>query len=268
MNLSDTSSSVFVTTEGAVGFIKLNRPERRNALSEAMWAAIPAAVEMLEADRTVRIIIFTSSDDTAFSAGADIGELESISADPARRESNRLAIRNAQRSLARATKPTIALIWGACMGGGCGLALHCDFRFAATHSQFGVTPAKLGIVYPLSDTKRLMDTVGVSNAKSLLFTGQKISAERALVIGLVDRTYKPEDLEKDTLAFAQQIAAVSQFSVREMKLNVQRILDGQTDDDVVTADMFNKAQEGIDAQEGVRAFLEKRAPKFCWNGED
>jgi len=268
MNLSDTSSPVFVTIEGAIGFIKLNRAERRNALSEAMWATIPAAVEKLEAIADVRVIIFTSSDDTVFSAGADIGELEKISADPVRRESNRLAIRNAQRSLARATKPTIAQIWGPCMGGGCGLALHCDFRFAATGARFGITPAKLGIIYPLSDTKRLIDTVGVSHAKSLLFTAQTINAERALEIGLVDRLYSQEDLAKETIAFAVQISTVSQFSVREMKVNIQRILDGQTDDDEVTAEMFKKAQEGDDAREGVRAFLEKRPPSFRWSGYD
>jgi len=268
MDYRDSSQPVYVKVEGAVGYLLLNRPEKKNAMSEAMWAAIPGAVKMLDQDKNVRVIILTSSSTGVFSAGADIAELEQIAENAERQESNRVAIREAQRSLARAEKPTIAQVSGPCMGGGCGLALHCDLRFASKSARFGITPAKLGIVYPLSDTKQLMELVGPSQAKSILFTGRVMGAEEAISIGLIDQIHADSDLVENTKEFAQQMVSVSQFSIRNMKVNIRRILDGQIDDDDATAETFKKAQEGIDAKEGIRAFLEKRPAKFKWNGED
>lgn len=267
-DLHSSKSPVFIETRDRIGRLVLNRPEKRNAMSEAMWRLIPEAVAALETDRAVRVIIVASASEKAFSAGADISELEAIAADPSRQESNRLAIRNAQRTLARAIKPTIAEIRGACMGGGCGLAIHCDIRFAAHTARFGITPVKLGLVYPLNDTAQLMQLVGPAKAKSMLFTGRVVSAEEALTIGLVDELYAAEDLTEKTRSFAQQIAQVSQYSVRGIKETIRRIQDGQLDDDEETAAMFRDAHTGEDAAEGVRAFLEKRVPRFRWNGSD
>ncbi len=267
-DLNDPNSPVFLEKDGPIGRLVLNRPEKRNAMSEAMWASIPDAVTQLDADPDVRVIIVCSSSEKAFSAGADIAELEQIAASPVRQESNRQAIRDAQRMLARAKKPTIAQVAGACMGGGCGIAIHCDMRFAANTARFGITPAKLGIIYPLNDTKQLMDLVGPAKAKSMLFTGRVVDAEEALRIGLVDELFAAEELGERTLSFAHQIAQVSQYSVRGIKQTIRLILDGQHDDDEVTAKMFTDAHTGIDAVEGVRAFLEKRSPAFPWNGEE
>lgn len=267
-DFNDPSGSIFVKKEGAIGRLVLNRPDKRNAMSEAMWATLPHALDQLEADQDVRVIIVASSSEKAFSAGADIAELEQIAADPTRQESNRLAIRNAQRTLARVAKPTIAEVAGACMGGGCGIAIHCDMRFAARSARFGITPAKLGLIYPLNDTKQLMDLIGPAKAKSMLFTGRVVDAEEALRIGLVDELVDTAELTARTLAFAHQIAQVSQYSVRGIKETIRRILDGQHDDDTETARMFRDAHEGLDAAEGVRAFLEKRPASFQWNGEE
>lgn len=266
MNYDDSSNIISVERSGTVGKIILNRPEKRNAMSEAMWAAIPDAVGLLDSDPEVSVIVLTSSSREAFSAGADIQELEVIAGDPARRESNQTSIRNAQKSLALAKKPTIAQIWGACVGGGCGLAIHCDFRYAATTSRFAITPAKLGIVYPLSDTKQLVDLVGPSTAKKILFTGQMFNAEEALNMGLIDGIYAGSALEDYVSEFATQISSSSQYSVQHMKQFVQRVLDGQADEDAETAAVFRNAQIGEDAAEGVRAFLEKRKADFKWRG--
>lgn len=263
-DIFDENSLVHIKDEGVIGRIVLNRPLRKNALTEAMWNAIPHAVQALNDNDKVRVIIFGSSSDTAFAAGADLSELQEIAKDPDRCESNRLALRSAQRSLARSRKPVIAEIPGPCMGGGCGLAIHCDFRIASTAAKFGVTPAKLGIIYPLNDTKELMDLVGVSNTKKLLFTAKHITAEQALAMGLIDELVEPSDLKSATRGFAEQIASVSQYSVQGMKWTIQKILDGQADDDETTADMFCRAHSAEDAREGMQAFLEKRAPGFCW----
>ncbi|MBV1900852.1 MAG: enoyl-CoA hydratase/isomerase family protein [Kordiimonadaceae bacterium] len=267
MNSTVKNGVIYTEREGTIGRVILNRAEKRNAMSEAMWAAIPAAVAELDADPQVRVIILTSNGQGAFSAGADIAELQVIATDPERRESNRKAIRDAQRCLARAKKPTIAVIWGACIGGGCGLALHCDFRFAATKAKFAITPAKLGIVYPLNDTKQLIDLVGPSKAKSLLFTGRMVAADEALAMGLVDHVCSEADLTTDVQAFAAQLASASQYSIQHMKHFVQRVLDGQIDDDETTAQIFKDAQEGEDAAEGVTAFLEKRSADFRWSSD-
>ncbi len=267
MDYTDTAGVIYVELHEAIGKIILNRPDKRNAMSEEMWAAIPGAVAVLDADPEVRVIILTSSSHDAFSAGADISELEVIASNSERRESNQKAIKDAQYSIARAKKPTIAQIWGACVGGGCGLAIHCDFRFAATTSRFAITPAKLGIVYPLSDTKQLVDLVGPSKAKSILFTGRMFNAEEAQGMGLLDGIYAASALENYVSEFADQIGQASQYSVQHMKRFIQRVLDGQAEEDAASEAVFRDAQLGEDAAEGLRAFLEKRPAAFKWNSD-
>ncbi|NVJ99665.1 MAG: enoyl-CoA hydratase/isomerase family protein [Alphaproteobacteria bacterium] len=266
-DLTDPQSPIYIEKCEGIGRLMLNRPGKRNAMSEAMWTMIPDAVTQLDQDQDVRVIIVASTSEKAFSAGADIAELEAIAADPARQESNRLAIRAAQRTLACAKKPTVAEIRGSCMGGGCGLAIHCDMRFAADTARFGITPAKLGLVYPLNDTRQLMELVGPAKAKSMLFTGRTVTADEALRIGLVDELWPDEELTAKTHAFATQIAQVSQYSLRGIKQTIQRILDGQDDDDAWSAELFRAAHDGEDVREGIRAFLEKRQPSFRWNGD-
>ncbi len=264
MDFLDSNQPVFIKREGALGFLMLNRPQKKNAMTEAMWAAIPKAIRALECDTKVRVIVLKSSSAGLFSAGADISELKAIAASQDRRESNRIAIREAQRALRDCGKPTVAQIEGACIGGGCGLALHCDMRFASLSARFGITPAKLGIVYPLSDTKQLIDLVGPARAKSLLFTGRIIGADEALLMGLIDAVYGDDIIAAKTEAFAAEMALMSQYSLYHMKKFIRRVLDGQSDDDEDTAAIFKEAQEGEDAAEGINAFLEKRSANFTW----
>lgn len=266
MDIRDTSSPVYIEQQDSIGRLVLNRPDKRNALTEVMLLAIPECVKALDADPDVRVIIVTSSTNTVFAAGVDIEELQEISGSDGRQEQNRLAIRNAQRVLARSEKPTIAQIYGPCVGGGCGIALHCDIRFAGTSARLGITPAKLGIVYPLNDTKQLVDLVGPSKAKLLLFTGRILNAEEALNMGLVDVVVPDNELEQEAHAFATEIAGRSQYSVRHMKQFIQRVLDGQVDDDEATAAVFRDSQNAEDAKEGMKAFMAKRSPNFKWNG--
>lgn len=262
----DQTKGLYITKDSGIGRLVLNRPDKYNALTMAMWQAIPEYLTALDADPEVRAVIVTSSTPKAFCTGADIAEMGEIAQDERRREENRRAIRDAQRILARLNKPTIAQISGACFGGGCGIALHCDLRFASTDSKFGITPAKLGLVYPLNDTKTLVDLIGPSHAKRILFTARTILPEEALQIGMIDGLYAPEELEGATLEFAAQMAAVSQYSLRGMKKFIRRIMDGQVDDDGCTATIFTDAHDSDDHHEGLKAFKEKRKPNFTWNG--
>jgi enoyl-CoA hydratase/carnithine racemase len=242
--------------DGAVARLLIDRAPKRNAFTQAMWDALPGLLAEAMDDPAVRLLVLQSAEPGIFCAGADIGELLDRSGDADWRAANQAAIARAQHELARAPKPVIAFVDGDCVGGGCGLALACDLRVATPRARCGITPAKLGLVYPLHDTKLLVDLVGPSQAKRMLFTGQLFDAEEALRIGLIDLI---ADTPDDHIA---AITAASSHSARETKTMIRRILDGQTDDDAETTAIFVRAFTLPDFHEGVRAFVEKRKPEF------
>ncbi len=243
-------------TSGAVARLLIDRAEKRNAFHLAMWQQLPTLLAQAVADKDTRIIILQSAEPGVFCAGADISELMGNKDDPAWRAANQAAINRAQYELARAAKPVMAFIDGDCVGGGCGLALACDIRIATPRARFGITPSNLGLVYPLHDTKLLVDLVGPGQAKRLLFSAQLIGAEEAQKIGMIEMIDESPD------AFAALLARKSQSSLTEIKRFVRRILDGQADDDAETLAIFAKAFTQPDFAEGTTAFAEKRKPNF------
>ena len=256
---------IILERDGAVARLVLNRPDKKNAITEAMWAAVPGLVEAAEADAAVKVVVLASAAPGVFSAGADIAEFTEIAADPERRRSNQRAVRAAQDRLMRCEKPTLAEIDGACVGGGCGLALACDIRLASGRSRFGITPVKLGLVYSLEDAKRLVDLVGPAHAKSILFTGRLLDAAEAGRIGLVNDVMSVDDLGPAVAKLAGEIAAASQFGVRGIKHILGLVRDGHAADTPETLQMFLDAYDGEDLAEGVAAFLEKRKPRFTYS---
>ncbi len=247
--------------EGKVAHLIIDRPEKRNAFNQAMWELLPELLADAMADDAIRVLtLHASRKDSAFCAGADIGEFATGSTDPEWRAKNQAAIGKVQHELAQAPKPTIAIIDGDCVGGGCGIALACDMRVAGPKARFGITPSKLGLVYPLHDTKLLVDLVGPSQAKRILFTGQLLSAQEALDIGLI--TLLVDDPYSEAEALANTMASVSSHSQTMSKSIIKRILDGQADDDAETERLFDSAFESDDFKEGVSAFMEKRKPEF------
>ncbi|ASK88886.1 enoyl-CoA hydratase/isomerase family protein [Sphingorhabdus sp. SMR4y] len=247
--------------EGKIAHLLIDRPEKRNAFTQQMWELFPDLLADAMADESIRLLaVHASSRDSAFCAGADIGEFSTGSSDPVWRAKNQAAIGKVQHDLAQAPKPTLAVIDGDCIGGGCGIALACDLRIAGPAARFGITPAKLGLVYPLHDTKLLVDAVGPSQAKRILFTGQILPAEEALRIGLI--TVLADDPYAEAMATAETMASVSSHSQRMSKRVIRRILEGQADDDAESEALFNAAFDSDDFKEGVSAFLEKRKPEF------
>ncbi len=242
--------------DGPVGRILIDRPEKRNAFNQAMWEQFPQLLGAALIDRAIRVLMVQSSTPGMFCAGADIGELLVHKDNAAWREANQAGINRTQHELARFAKPSIAFIDGDCVGGGCGIALACDIRVATPRSRLGITPAKLGLVYPLHDTKLLVDLVGPGQAKRMLFTGQLLSADEASAIGLI------EMIADDAEALAHAIAINSAHSSKEIKRVVRKILDGQADDDLDTKRIFAEAFTKPDFQEGAAAFTEKRIPTF------
>ncbi|WP_321396467.1 enoyl-CoA hydratase/isomerase family protein [Emcibacter sp.] len=184
--------------DNEIAWLVLNRPEKKNALDKSMWASIPSLVQEAVSNPGIKILIVRSENPGFFSAGADIGEFSLFMADRNARNDNRQAIKEACRALENCPLPTVAMIQGPCVGGGCILALTCDIRFGDEKSKYGITPAKLGLVYGLADTRRLVDLVGPSQAKQILFTAGIFSSHRALRIGLVNDIFPDDKLEEET----------------------------------------------------------------------
>ncbi len=241
---------------GTAARLLIDRPEKRNAMTQTMWETLPTLLDAVAGHADVRVLVLQSAVPGIFCAGADIGELLANKDDANWRAANQAAINRAQHALARFALPTIAFIDGDCVGGGCGLALACDVRVATSRSRLGITPAKLGLVYPLHDTKLLVDLIGPGQAKRMLFTGRLLDAAEALRIGLIDKMGASPD------SMAERIAANSPASCRMIKDFVRRILDGQADDDADTLAIFADAFTQPDFAEGVTAFTEKRAAEF------
>jgi enoyl-CoA hydratase/carnithine racemase len=244
-------------TAGPVATLTIDRPAKRNAMSFEMWSAIPGLLSSL--DSSVRVLVIQGGEH--FSAGADISEFTTLrsGAEGATRYSD--AVHAAERAIAMFGRPTIAVINGFCIGGGCEIALACDIRIAADDARFGITPAKLGIVYNFTSTKKLVEAVGPAWARQILFTGEIISASTALRIGLVNELHPAGELAGRAKELSSTIAGRSQVSLAGAKTIINMITDGRPEDSSVE-DLYSSAVQSADYAEGVRAFLEKRSPRF------
>lgn len=243
--------------DGPIARLLIDRADKRNAFTLAMWQALPRLLAEAAALPDLRLLLVQAAHPGgAFCAGADIPELLANKDDAEWLAANQAAINKAQHDLTRFPLPTIAWVEGDAVGGGCGLALACDLRIATPSARFGITPSKLGIVYPLHDVKLLIDLVGPGQAKRMLFSGQLLDADEAHRIGLVELLAGGPSCIKDA------IVAASRHSTKAAKGFVRRVLDGQTADDAETLAIFAAAFAGQDFAEGAAAFVERRKPQF------
>ena len=243
--------------DNAVATLTIDRPSKRNAMSFEMWSAIPGLLDKVAEDDAVRALVIGGTDH--FSAGADISEFATLRADAEGAERYGAAVQAGERAIASLRKPTIAAITGVCVGGGCEIALACDMRVAAPGARFGITPAKLGIVYNFTSTKQLVDAVGPAWARQILFTAEIIDADTALRIGLVNEL--TPDPAARALEMATTMATRAQLSVRGAKTIITKITESEHEDDEVRA-LYRESAQSADYAEGVAAFLEKRTPRF------
>ncbi|MFJ1896554.1 MULTISPECIES: enoyl-CoA hydratase/isomerase family protein [unclassified Streptomyces] len=233
-----------------VATLVISNPAKRNAMTAAMWRSVPVLLAELAADASARVLVLTGAGET-FCAGADISSLRDPAGTP-----QELAVA-AEEALAAFPRPTLASVRGYCVGGGSQLAAACDLRFAEEGASFGVTPAKLGIVYPASSTRRLVALTGPATAKHLLFSGELIGADRALRTGLVDEVLPAGELDGRVEAYARVLVSRSGLTQAAAK----EFAAGREDRDAHWAD---QARRSGDTAEGVAAFLERRAPRFTW----
>ena len=210
------SDHLTVTRSGGVARLTIDRPEKRNAMTAAMWAQLPEVLGELADDPEVRVLVVTGAG-AGFCAGADLSDLLG-GADPddpmAEVRRDNLAAKAALRGFPH---PTVAAIRGHCIGGGVELAACCDLRFTDPTGVFGVTPAKVGVVYAPASTKALLDLVGPATTKYLLFSGELVDAETALRVGLVDRLVPAADLDGEVRRFADVLASRSALTQRATK---------------------------------------------------
>jgi len=238
----------------------INRPDKRNALTVAMWATLPARVAEAVADPDIKLL-FLRGAGGVFAAGADIAEMPEVYATTEAALKNDEKIQGAMKALEDCPKAVIALIEGPCVGGGCGLALACDLRIGVVGSRYGVTPAKLGLVYGAGDTRRLIQAVGLSKAKDILFTGRLLDSAEALSCGLIDRLVAAEELDEVASDYAAKISAASVYSIRAQK-QILAMLRGGCDDAEASRALFGASFAGADFKEGFAAFMEKRPAQF------
>ena len=259
------SDHLLIERTGEVATLVINRQDSRNAISLQMYRALPGLLTEVDADPGVKVLVLRGAGERAFAAGADISEFQEVRGDAQSAKTYNEAVAAAEEALASFSKPTVAMVHGYCIGGGFGLALACDLRFGDERARFAITPAKLGLVYSLESTKRLVDLVGPARAKWVLYSGEQVAAERARELGILDELYAGDDLERETYEFCELIATRAQFSVRAAKQIVGRIACGQSEDDEHTTFLRNSSFDTDDYAEGVRAFLSKRSPEFTWS---
>jgi enoyl-CoA hydratase/carnithine racemase len=251
---------LLVTRADGVATITFNRPEKHNAINFAMWEEFGRLFPELAADDGVHAILFRGPPGGPFSAGADISEFQSLRSTPEQSERYGEAVTGGERAIIACPKPTVAMVEGFAIGGGAQVALACDLRLCSSGSRFGITPAKLGIVFALQSTARLVDVVGPAWASWILMTGELVDAATALRIGLVHEVC--DDLEGRTQALLANLTSRAQVSQLGAKALISRVLEGRREEDDEVRAHYDASLHGPEYAEGVAAFLEKRQPDF------
>ncbi|KRV48711.1 enoyl-CoA hydratase [Wenjunlia vitaminophila] len=244
-----------------VATLRIDRPQALGALTARMWAALPGILDRLARDPNTAVLVLTGTGGV-FSAGADLHDLRRHYATPGSADAFHAANAAAERALATFPKPTIALVSGVCVGGGCQLAVACDLCFADPTARFGITPARFGIVYDAESTHRLVRRVGPAAAKYLLYSAELVDAAHALRIGLVDQVWDQDQAPRRAYAFARTVAGRSQLTVRAAK----DLIDAPGPDPARSLAWERESRSCADVPEAIAAFAERRAPRFTWDG--
>jgi enoyl-CoA hydratase len=256
-----TFQTVALGREGPVATITLNRPDKLNALNEQLLGELAAALQDLERDASIRVAILTGAGDKAFAAGADIEAMSEMT--PARAKAFADVGHAIGARIEGARFPVIAAVNGFALGGGCELALTCDFLYASDRAKLGQPEVNLGIMPGFGGTQRLARRVGVARARELCYTGNMVGAEEALRIGLVDAVVPHAELSARVTEVAKKIASKAPLAIAQCKRVILRGADlPLTTANELEAQAFAVLFGSSDQREGMKAFLEKREAKF------
>ena len=258
----DMSELIEATRDGEILTITLNNPDKRNALTMQAWAQLAHTLAQISMDETVRCIVIRGAGDKAFAAGADISEFSEVRANAEQAAEYGKATALALDTLVNCLHPTIALIQGACTGGGLEIAAACDIRIANQSSKFGVPINRIGHPFAYPEMGPVIDVVGRANVLDLLLSGRIIGAEEALRMGLVTQLVADEAVVKAAYDLAKRMVAAAPLSMRYTKKFVNRLTNNPAP---LSANELAESYTPCDSEdyaEGVRAFLAKEKPAF------
>jgi enoyl-CoA hydratase len=263
MNEMAKTDKVLSRKEAGVGYVVFNNPERHNAMSLDMWAAMGRIMDDFAKDDSLRCVVLSGAGGKAFVSGADISRFGTERSNEEAVAKYNKTVEAASIALHSYPKPTIAMIRGYCIGGGLGIAMCCDMRIATEASTFAVPAAKLGLGYGHTGVKRLMDVVGPSFTKEIFYTARQFTAEEAKFMGLVNRVLPDAELEPYVTKYAETIARNAPLTIKAVKKVVGELLKDESKRDVAgMEDVVNTCFKSKDYIEGRDAFMEKRKPVF------
>jgi enoyl-CoA hydratase len=261
MNL--TSGLVRAEITGSIGWLIWDNQSKLNALSPGMYEDALEVVQAFEANDAIKVVVMRGAGRRAFISGADISSFGKTRSSPEALKAAQVAPTTLRRKLIDLDKPLIAMIYGYCLGGGMGMALNADMRFASTDSQFGVPAAQRGVAYAPDGLKQLVDVVGPSSAKDIMFSARRLESEEALRIGLINRVVDAEELEKETIAYAEVLASNAPLSMQASKYFINQLgLEHAERNEARMEAMQREAAASEDFKEATRSFMEKRRPVF------
>ena len=252
-----------IEKHAAVGWMVFDQPAKRNAINGEMWRGIAPAMARFDADAEVRCVAFRGAGTEAFSAGADIAEFEGKRANQEAVGQYDNLLDQVLHAIQGSRKPSVAMIYGFCLGGGLEIALACDLRYCAASSQFGIPAAKLGLAYNVEGHKRLLETVGHARAREIMFLGRRYNADDALAMGLVHKVLPDGELEAFTAEILQTLSDNAPLSIANSKTIIEEYVKstGTPDGERMRAAM-ERCARSADYVEGRRAFMQKRKPRF------
>ena len=258
------SDDILLSVRDGIATVTFNRPDQRNAIGYRGWQRLHRMVMDLERDPDIRVVVFTGAGDAAFSAGADIKDFDTHRSSSAKAKVYAEAFDGALDAIEALSKPTISLIRGFCVGGGCELSMTTDIRVAADNSRFGVPVAKLSVLVGYKEMRRLVQLVGPGNASYLLLSARLVDAWEAHRIGLVTQVAPPEEAAEAAYGLAREMASLAPLSHQRHK-RIMRTVLRNTDLDALTEEEEHLPFANFDSEdflEGRRAFVQRRKPQF------
>ena len=256
-----------LSRNGRIARLTVRRAEKKNAFTSAMWQSLLDHCRALQAElaagrETAPRVLQLAGQPGVFCAGADIEEMQRLLLDFAAMAQNNEVVLQAQLALENLPLPTLALIDGPCFGGGFGIAAACDFRLVSSRSLFAITPARLGLLYSLEDTRRVVALVGQTRARRLLLRSERLDAAQAAAWGVADAVVEADALEALAQRWSEELAAQSPTSMAGLKLTLAHLGGNPAVSQAQVRAAFVDAFSGADCAEGTAAFLQRRPPRF------
>jgi len=254
---------VILRRHGAIGRVIISNPKKKNAMSLAMWQALPGAIAGFDADPQIRVIVLEGDGDEAFISGADISQFEDNRSDAQAQERYNAAVAAAYAAPGACSKPVVAKIAGICMGGGLGLAAACDLRFCRDDARFRMPASRLGLGYSASGVNRFMQVFGLQNTLDIFFSARIFDATEARMMGFVSRVAPRESFDRVVDEWCGYVSDNAPLVLRAVKKTANALLPMPDPRALAEAHAAIAACfASDDYREGVRAFSEKRKPNF------